>query len=187
MTTKAEIMQESFNYFFNITSTFPGRGKDSDRLVCRVGIIEEIGEVAGWVKRYFRGDVKDIASLNSELGDVLAYVSIHTEYIGFKFIETFNIEYKNLKNWRKDSDILFILSELSACSLNISRIKSIENEKYYSRRYQNMLADFISLVEILAEYFNKEEIKAEELLDKASQKIKLRIESKTVLGSGSNR
>jgi NTP pyrophosphatase (non-canonical NTP hydrolase) len=187
MSTKAKIMQESFDRFFAITSTFPGRGEDSDILVCRVGIIEEVGEVARWIKRYFRGDAKDLKELNSELGDVLAYVAIYTTYIGLKFTDKFDAEYENLKTWRLDSSVDFLLSELTSSSLNISRLKPIEGEFYSIRRYQNMLGDLTSLIEIIAERFNKKQIKAEDLLDAASQKIKLRIESKTVLGSGSAR
>jgi len=73
----------SFNEYQNLTHKYfikDGIGKyDRDLVICRfvLGLCEESGEVAGKVKKYLRGDYKNInkEEIEKELGDILWYLS----------------------------------------------------------------------------------------------------------------
>lgn len=68
------------------SQTFPtfGRGNKEALTAYSIGLAEEVGEVAGLIKRHFRGDIYNPnrfqERLTEEMGDVIAYLAMIAYY-----------------------------------------------------------------------------------------------------------
>jgi NTP pyrophosphatase (non-canonical NTP hydrolase) len=61
-------------------------------LVPTLGITGEAGEVAEKMKKFFRGDDMDLKTVGPELGDVLFYVAVLANRLGFTLSEVAQME-----------------------------------------------------------------------------------------------
>lgn len=78
---------DKFNEFQNFACTkwFGSRqvGTPEYLVVPTLGLVGEAGEVAEKMKKFFRGDNVDLATVGPELGDVLFYLAVLSRRLGY--------------------------------------------------------------------------------------------------------
>jgi NTP pyrophosphatase (non-canonical NTP hydrolase) len=170
------------------------------------GLIEEVGELSGKIKREIRDD-KDLSSdIHKEIGDIIAYLMLivrwtHLEYFSTKNIATLifddlpgNIQqFKNEQN-KSDIPILYILSKLdvekSFLIYLLMQYSEADRKAHkgtailVATRVRQMAAKILAYLEVIALNFDSN---LEQCLDLNIQKLQSRFSKGTLHGSGDNR
>jgi len=93
-----------YSEFTHTTAIFP---KEKAVEYCTLGLTSEAGEVAGVVKRLFRGDHKELQKdrVVSEVGDVLWYCSELCTAVGSSMEEAAKLNVEKLSKRKRDGTI----------------------------------------------------------------------------------
>ena len=158
-----------------------------------LGLCEEVGEVLGLLKRYYRGDAYEKEEcgefkykLCKELGDVTAYLALVLETFGFEFnnaVTTASVDlvvnfsdntYYNGLNLSREVGL--IANQLVEFELNGANM-------YPSELFHRSVA-LIYFLTSIAEDFG---LNLEDVLETNLSKINKMVDNKTLLGTGDDR
>lgn len=151
-------------------------GEGNDEIRIKIGIEEEFGELAGKVKRWYRGDYKEHSSmpeiafqndLKAEIGDCLYYLTMAHKYFS------------------DDSD--FDIVDTSWLSEEMFNPYKCWTELMQSKRANTLRLNYKELINSLSVFANKMSISMEEVILYNIDKLMTRKAKGTIKGTGDDR